>query len=396
MGGGSTWIACWTWLLLTPQHVSTAIYFDAVVYHLYFNPRQTPQVISAAKGLLAAHAIGGKEIWINETNAPPSADPQEPPWAKARFGVSLPEQSAFVIQEFALAFASGAARVELYKLRNSHDHPESIEPFGLVRGDGSRRPAFAAYRTLVAHVSGFHSARLEVSGPLYAVTFDRGQTTTTILWTTGRSAVNVPVLAIAPRAQLVDETGQARELVARGGAYEIALPGATCSSGDCFIGGAPRLLLEEGNAGGRLALQAAIAPTASPTSPAATRTSTPVSTPSTATPRASTSPAATRAVPTRPAATATLAPSPTASPSPTATPSPTASPSSVPLPPATASPTGTAPPTPTVMPAAVLAAPTGAAPAGQNAQPGTENAALFVVPLFVFAVLAAVLVRRRA
>ena len=65
------------------------------------------------------------------------------PWSKPRYRVSLDEQAAFVLQEFSLAFAAGATRVEFYKLRNSADHPESIEPYGLLRGDDSRRPAFA-------------------------------------------------------------------------------------------------------------------------------------------------------------------------------------------------------------------------------------------------------------
>ena len=47
-----------------------------------------------------------------------------------------------MLQEFSLAFAAGASRVEFYKLRNSADHPESIEPYGLLRADDSPRPAF--------------------------------------------------------------------------------------------------------------------------------------------------------------------------------------------------------------------------------------------------------------
>ncbi|MCA9871489.1 MAG: hypothetical protein KC487_14070, partial [Anaerolineae bacterium] len=110
-------------------------FFDGVVYHLYFNPGQTVDVLEETRASLARYGITGKSIWINETNAPPSDDPQELPWSEPRFRVSLDEQAAFVLQEFALAFSHGAERVEFYKLRNSADHPESIEPFGLLRGD---------------------------------------------------------------------------------------------------------------------------------------------------------------------------------------------------------------------------------------------------------------------
>ena len=60
--------------------------------------------------------------------------------------ISLNQQAAFILQEFALGFASGASRIEVYKLKNSSDHPESIEPFGLLRANDSRRPAFTPFR----------------------------------------------------------------------------------------------------------------------------------------------------------------------------------------------------------------------------------------------------------
>ena len=93
----------------------------------------------------------------------------------------------------------GASRVEFYKLRNSADHPESIEPYGLLRADDSRRPAFAAYQVATTYLSAFRSARLEQMGEIYAVTFDRGGQTTTIVWTLGREAQQVHVKAIAGR-----------------------------------------------------------------------------------------------------------------------------------------------------------------------------------------------------
>ena len=43
---------------------------------------------------LQRHGIQGKEIWINEMNAPPSDDPQEMPWSTPRYAISLQEQAA--------------------------------------------------------------------------------------------------------------------------------------------------------------------------------------------------------------------------------------------------------------------------------------------------------------
>jgi hypothetical protein len=260
-----------------PEAAAHSYYFDGVIYHLYFNPSQTVDVLAETRQALAKRGITGKEIWINETNAPPSDDAQEPPWSKPRFRVSLREQAAFVIQEFALAFSSGAGRVEVYKLRNTADHPESIEPFGLVRADDSPRPALAAYRVATSYLRDFRSAYRQRSGQITAVTFDRGDQTTTVLWTDGRTPARARVRAIAPQALLVDEQGGFRAVKPVNGAYLIDLPGATCSNQPCMIGGAPRLLVEAGRANGRQALAAPAVP-ASTLTPSVTTTRKPTTT----------------------------------------------------------------------------------------------------------------------
>jgi len=185
--------------------------------------------------------------------------------ACSRFRVTLQEQAAFVIQEFALAFSSGASRVEVYKLRNTADHPETIEPFGLLRGDDSPRPAFAAYRAATSYFRDFRVAYRQRAGDVVAVTFDRGDQTTTVLWTTARKPTRVRVRAIAREANLVDEQGHTRAMKAANGAYLIDLPGAACSNQPCSIGGAPRLLVEAGRANGRAALGAPATPAPTPT-----------------------------------------------------------------------------------------------------------------------------------
>ncbi len=240
-----------------PDAPAAGFYFDGVVYHLYFTPRQTPDVLAETWQSLARYGMSGKQIWINETNAPPSDDPQEPPWSAPRFAVSLDEQAAFIIQQFSLAFAGGASRVQVYKLRNSADHPESIEPFGLLRADDSPRPAFDAFKTAATYLAGFTSARQERQGDAHAVTFDRDEETTTVLWTDGSDARAIVVQAIAPQALLVDERGQTQAVSAANGVYRLTLPGATCSDPPCRIGGAPRLLVEQGPAAGRTAFSAA-------------------------------------------------------------------------------------------------------------------------------------------
>ncbi len=241
-----------------PDAAANGHFFDGVVYHLYFTPRQTVDVLAETRQSLARYNMAGKQIWINETNAPPSDDPQEPPWSTPRFRVSLDEQASFILQQFALAFAHGASRVQVYKLRNTVDHPESIEPFGLLRADDSPRPAFAAFQTATRYLGSFTAARPERQGDINAVTFERGDATTTVLWTEGIAPRTIRVRAIAPQALLVDERGQAQPVSAANGVYTVTLPGATCRhENPCRIGGSPRLLVEDGAAAGRAALSAA-------------------------------------------------------------------------------------------------------------------------------------------
>jgi hypothetical protein len=253
-----------------PAAPSHRHYFDGVIYHLYFNPVQTVEVLDETKQALKQHGIENKELWINETNAPPSDDPQELPWSAPRFRVTLQEQAAFVLQEFALAFSSGATRVEFYKMRNTADHPESIEPFGLLRADNSRRPAFVAYRVAATYLSGFLSASRQLLGEVTAVTFDLGGQTATVLWTTGRGNARVRIPAVVPEATLIEMNGDSRKIKAAGGTYAVELSGATCrQQAPCMIGGAPRLLIQAGPSTGlpALAPAAPASPTATPTFP---------------------------------------------------------------------------------------------------------------------------------
>jgi hypothetical protein len=192
--------------------------------------------------------------------------------------------------------------VEVYKLRNSTEHPEDHQPFGLMRGDGSQRPAFQAYQVATQYLAGFRQVELTQKGDIYITTFDRGEQTTTVLWTTAPEPRQITLNGIAPEALLLDEVGQGQTVQAQAGAYTVELPAATCSHGECFIGGAPRLLVEAGAPAGRGELL--------PPPPPAPPTETPL--PPTETPT--------------PIPTAVDTPTPTPTPSPTFTPLPPPSP----------------------------------------------------------------------
>ena len=142
-----------------PEPRPTAHYFDGVIYHLYFNPRQTVDVLDETRQTLSRYGMAGKA----------DLDQRD---QRAAVGRSA---GATLVRAALSRLAGGAGRVrlagirawpsptapagcEVYKLRNSADHPESIEPFGLLRADNSPRPAFDAYRTATTYLGGFRSA----------------------------------------------------------------------------------------------------------------------------------------------------------------------------------------------------------------------------------------------
>ncbi|GAB4439715.1 MAG: hypothetical protein Fur0044_36260 [Anaerolineae bacterium] len=252
-----------------PEAAANNHFFDAASYHLYYNPRRMLEILSDVRSILDAHGLGSKPIWLNETNAPPSDDTLEPLSSPAGVNVTLTEQSAFVIQAFALALAGGAERVAFNKLRNDNPHPESVEPYGLLRADNSRRPAFTAFQVVSTHFASVGKTSWLQLGNVYLVTLDRSSQTTTVLWNTAATPTTFNLNAIAPQALLVDEAGNQQTITAENGIYTIDLPGATCSNGpaDCFIGGAPRLVIEAGSPDGRVVQ---IPLVATPTLPAET------------------------------------------------------------------------------------------------------------------------------
>ncbi len=266
-------------IVTDPEAAQENHFFDGVSYHLYYNPGQILEILTDIRTILTGYGLD-KPIWLNETNAPPSADPLISLQPPAGASITLEEHSVFVIQSFALALAAGAERVAFNKLRDDLEQTGPFEPYGLLRADNSRRPAFDAYRVVTRHLARTRGAAWQQLGNIYVVTLERGSQTTTVLWNTDRNPATFLLSAIAPQAQLVDERGNEQTILANNGGYTLELPGAICSNGDnCFIGGAPRLVIETGSPAQRAPLVVAAAtPTPTPL-PAPTATPAPANPP---------------------------------------------------------------------------------------------------------------------
>jgi len=333
-------------------------YFDALTLHIYFNPDTVYDLSRFYLNLLGEFGIY-KPLWIAETNAAPSDDPA---WlvANPQFNITQEDQATFIIQGMAMALAAGAQRVAVYKMADLASDTANPEPFGLVRQDGSRRPAFTAYQVATRYLAGFTRASLDRRDDAAVITVERDGGWTTVAWARGPADVGVQVTAHAGSAQLVDWRGNRRSITARDGVYTLTLPASPChhAANPCLIGGSPYLIVEGAVAAGAPALSQpaqgqAITATPQPTSSQNTETvdTTPTTIP---TVKATFTPTATPTI--TPTATPTRTPRPTATPTrrPTATatatatppPSPTATPTALP------SPTATPEPAPTTTPRA--------------------------------------------
>ncbi|HIQ01250.1 MAG TPA: hypothetical protein EYH30_03825, partial [Anaerolineales bacterium] len=229
-----------------PTGLEHGYYFDVVSLHIYFQTESIPYVINETHAALAEHGLQ-KPIWVNETNASPDSDPLWP-IERPRWRVSLEEQAGFLLQSFALALASGAERVAVYKWMDAA-LPPGGEPFGLIRPDSSRRPAYDAFRLIATHYAGTQAAYAARQPLFYQVTLNRGGQTTRVLWARTATPVTVAVPALATEGLLVAQDGTTEALEPVDGVVEVTLPGARCADAlGCIIGG-PTVLLVEAGAG---------------------------------------------------------------------------------------------------------------------------------------------------
>ncbi len=346
-----------------PEAADNNYFFDVLTYHIYFRPETIPGIVGNAFAVQQQVGISPfKEVWINETNARPSMDPQWPVQVQA-FNIDLEQQAWYIPQAYALGFYAGANRIGFYKLVDINMNPGD-ESWGLIRPyDFSKRPAFYAYKNTIKYLAGFqYPLRREQSANHYLFSFTRPQGVTRVMWARTTAPVDLRVPALAASGILVDPvTGQETAVTPTGGFYNIHLNGQRCHNGECLMGGPPIFLVEAG-----------VAPETIPTAPPpAVGTSAATATPNgSATPEASaaatitgtiraTTDAASLAATTAVTATATLTPTtkPTKTPRPTRTPSPT--PTTTPTPTSTST---AIPPTNTPPATAVAALPPTAAP----------------------------------
>lgn len=139
-----------------PDARANNFYFDGVNIHIYFTTSTIWPIFMENRAMLARFGLRDKALWLTEFNASPRTDPQAP--SSAQFQTSLQQQADYVVQASALGLAAGVERMSVYRMYDDHFIVGSSEPWGLVRSDGSLRPAYFAYQQVVNRFSGAREA----------------------------------------------------------------------------------------------------------------------------------------------------------------------------------------------------------------------------------------------
>ena len=206
-------------------------YFDAVAVHQYSNPLNSYTVPVIYRRILQKHGLN-KPLWLVESNVVPHDDPIAP-LHRGGLRASMEEQANYMIQSVALARAAGIERYAIYKMRD--ESAENGQYYGLVRNDGTPRPAYVAYQTAVRELSNVTNATYfwnnaaspptedEITallattteyaqfvwpGALNGVRMQRGADRVTVLWNATAAPLKVGIPSSIKQAKVVNKYGQ--------------------------------------------------------------------------------------------------------------------------------------------------------------------------------------------
>ncbi len=239
-----------------PQAREHGFFFDVLMVHTYFSTMNVWNVIVETEGLLWHYNLQGKPLWVAETNARPSHDPGAATPPNSPYQVTLRQQADYVVQAAALSLAAGVERFAVYRLYDDHFVPGVTEPWGLVRWDGTRRPAFDAYRMVIRTFEGTLRAQWRYSDRSSLVTLEQPGRTVYVMWARKMDSVRFHVAAQDgdEPATWVGLFGLEREQTPRrvpgfaGWWYVLETPGALPGAdGTVVVEGSPVILVTEGS-----------------------------------------------------------------------------------------------------------------------------------------------------
>jgi len=242
-----------------PAAAANNYYFDVTAWHWYAQADLLYDRTVWVQQQLARAGIAGKRIWITEANLPVCEDP---PLKDGNIGCAQGthrgtplQQAEYVVQALAYAYAAGVERVFLFQLYD--DSLGFGEYYGLIRNDGTPRPALAAAKVAADLFRGVNEA--------YRLTAARGRldliTMVTadgrrirLLWSRVAAQLAAQLPVEAARVTRVDSGGGRQTLaVANGGAASVTMAPATLNdnppgAAPYYIVGGPTVILVEDQA----------------------------------------------------------------------------------------------------------------------------------------------------
>ncbi|MBI5929323.1 MAG: hypothetical protein HY862_08450 [Chloroflexi bacterium] len=246
-----------------PSGAENNDYFDGVTLNTVIPPAPLPgititsdsagDITNSVRTILDQAGFQDKSIWITELNATPTADPAGG-LPDAPLQISLEQQANFMIQGTAMALGAGASRIAIYKLFDSNFTASITPPYGLLRPDNSRRPAFDTYAFAIELFNTTISATASRSQNGRLVILQQEGRTLYIVWTARTQAVNFWVEAkFQDEPTVLDAFGNAQPTPRVGvgpngvNVHVIETPPAIPdANGNVIMGGSPRILILEG------------------------------------------------------------------------------------------------------------------------------------------------------
>ncbi len=213
------------------EAASNGYYFDAVGANLYCSLDAIYRVHGVYSAILARYQLH-KPIWLTETNCPVWNDASTPVPEAGR--ITTDEQAAFLLQSVALARAAGYQRIGWYSMVDHDPSSGILDRWGLLRPNGSARPAFRAFQIASRYLA--DSAMISKLAPLGTATMDgwpvtrvvldnpAERTRVQVLWRTAAGPSSVQVDAVGSSARLVDVSGGSRPATRMGAGWDVPLP----------------------------------------------------------------------------------------------------------------------------------------------------------------------------
>lgn len=229
-------------------------FFDATAWHWYSRASQLWERTHWVREEMARNGITGKQVWITETTLPVCADTGVPVRVECVPGThrgTVDHQASYVYQATAYGFAAGVEKIFFFQLFDDELGPG--EYYGLVRNNGTPRPAHTALKAATTYFTIFAGPyrTLSNAGRIELFTFPgaAGQRLRAI-WNTNPQGMSVDLPMDGSNFTLIEQTGQAQNSnIAPGTSFKLGLTPATLNDNpsgqpDYIVGGRPFLVLE--------------------------------------------------------------------------------------------------------------------------------------------------------